>query len=110
MSPLSDASAGPTAKLLREMALNRMGVNFDETVASLKKDVSAAAVAKAMELEVDHCDLHQSSKISQSAVGALVRKKDLKVLNPFTEGEEVLKTAHVMGKYFSYSTRHADLV
>ena len=110
MAPLSDASAGPTAELLRKLSLERMGVPFDDAVACLTQDKAGAAVAKAMEYEVDHCDMHQVSKISQSAVGVLVRKKDLKPVNPFPEGALVMKVAHDMGKYFSYSTRHSDLV
>lgn len=109
ISSLRDASAGPTADLLRKMALERMRVSFDEAVASLKQDLAAAAVAKAMEYEVDHCHMHQTSNNSQSAVGMLWRKKNFKAVNPFPEGVYVTKTAHDMGKYFSYSTRNDDL-
>lgn len=110
MSPLSDSSAGPTAKLLRKIAIDRMGMEFDDTIACLAQDKAASAVAKALELEVEHCDMHQLSKISESAVGVLVRRKNKKVVNPFPAGETVMKTAHDMGKYFSYSTRHDALL
>lgn len=108
MSPPSNASAGPTAELLRTLSEERMGVGFDKTVASFKQYKATAAVAKAMEYEVDNCDMHQTSKMSESAVGSLVRKKK-QIINRFSEGEEVIRVAHVMGKFFSYSSRNEEL-
>eukprot|EP00171_Calliarthron_tuberculosum_P019558 IDg19558t1 len=54
--------------------------------------------------------MHQISKISESASGALIRKKSNTPVNPFPEGAAVMKKAHSMGKHFSYSTRYDELM
>lgn len=87
MTPLSDGSAGPTAELLRAVSLERMGATFDDTVASLLKDKAASAVARSMDYEVDPCDMHELSKLSESAVVVLVKSKTGKPVNPFEEGK-----------------------
>eukprot|EP00171_Calliarthron_tuberculosum_P008665 IDg8665t1 len=110
MTPLNSATAENTAHLLRRISEDRMGVDFEDVVASIKQDVAAAAVARAMDLEVDHCDMHQISKISESAVGTLLRKKAKKPVNSFPEGVAVMKKALNMGRFFSYSTRHNELL
>lgn len=86
MTPLSDGSSKPTAELLLKTSLDLVGAVFDDVVAYLTQDLSASAVARAMDYEVDPCDIYQSSKVSASAVGVLVQKKNGKVLNAFPEG------------------------
>lgn len=66
MTPLSSATAANTVVILRRISNDRMGTDFEEVIASLTQDVAAAAVARAMEMKVNHCDMHQLSKISES--------------------------------------------
>jgi hypothetical protein len=54
--------------------------------------------------------MHDGDKIGQSAVGGLIRSKNKVQINPFPEGQELMKKAHRLGTYFSYSTRHAELM
>lgn len=110
MSALRDGVAQTTVGLLQSLSRERMGADFSETVACLTQDKAAAAVARAMDYEVDHCDMHQSSKISVSAVGVLVRTRQGKSVNPFKEGTQVMARMRDMREYFSYFNRHDELM
>lgn len=57
----------------------------------------------------DDRNKHQVSNISESTVGAPVRKRAGKPANPFSEGDLVMARTHDAGKYLSYSTRIDDL-
>ncbi len=54
--------------------------------------------------------MHDGDKIGQSAVGGLIRTKNKVAVNPFPEGQELMKKAHKLGTYFSYITRHSQLM
>ncbi|KAK3246720.1 hypothetical protein CYMTET_43755 [Cymbomonas tetramitiformis] len=54
--------------------------------------------------------MHDGDKLGRSAVGALVRTKQKKPVNPFKAGQDVMAQAHKLGVYFNYSTRHANLM
>ena len=49
-------------------------------------------------------------KIGRSAVGDLIRSKNKQPVNPFPEGQALMKIAHAMGVHFSYLNRHAKLL
>ena len=51
------------------------------------------------------CGMHDGDKLGQSAGGALVRTKNKVVVNPFPEGQAVMKKAHDMAVHFSYGNR-----
>jgi len=61
-------------------------------------------------LDEEVCGMHDGDKIGQSAVGGLIRSKNKVQINPFQEGQELMKKAHKLGTYFSYSNRHAQLM
>ena len=54
--------------------------------------------------------MHDGDKIGLSAVGRLSRTKHKVPVNPFPEGQELMKKAHRLGTYFSYITRHSQLM
>jgi hypothetical protein len=54
--------------------------------------------------------MHDGDKIGQSAVGGLIRSRLKVQINPFPEGQELMKKAHKLGTYFSYGNRHAQLM
>ena len=72
-------------------------------------DRAAKGVSTQLGLEEEICGMHDGDKLGQSAVGALVRKKDKKVINAFPEGQRVMKAAHKMGAHFTYGTRYETL-
>ena len=49
--------------------------------------------------------MHDGDKVGQSTTGRLVRSRNNIVLNPFTAGVALMKLAHKLGTYFSYSNR-----
>ena len=51
------------------------------------------------------CDMHYGDKVGQSATGRLVRSRRNVELNPFPAGVSLMKTAHKVGTFFSYSKR-----
>ena len=55
--------------------------------------------------ERDTCDMHDGDKVGHSATGRLVRSRRNVELNPFTAGVPLMKTAHKVGTFFSYSNR-----
>ncbi len=60
--------------------------------------------------ETEVCGMHDGDKLGQSAVGALVRSKNKQVVNPFPEGQHLLKKAHNLAVHFSYGNRQKDLL
>ena len=53
--------------------------------------------------------MHVDDKIGKVVAGDLVRSKNTVVVNPFPEGQELIKIAHDAATHFSYSTRHKKL-
>ena len=77
----------------------------DDTCRSLcyGKGVSAQ-----LGLDEEVCGMHDGDKIGQYVVGGLVRTSHK--VNPFPERQELMKKAHRLGTYFSYITRHSQLM
>ena len=86
---------------------------LNEIVASVRSDGCAMGVANFMQLEEcgasEICEMHSTDKISQSAIGTLVRSKNKTLINPFLEGKELVEKAHAIGVYFSYGERVTNL-
>ena len=76
----------------------------DDTCRSL---CYAKGVSAQLGLDEEVCGMHDGDKIGQSVVGGLVRTRNKVPVNPFPEGQELMKKAHRLGTYFSYSTRHS---
>ncbi len=55
--------------------------------------------------EKEVCGMHDADKLGQSAVGALVRSKHKVAVNPFPQGQALLKKAHAVAVHFNYSNR-----
>ena len=73
--------------------------------------LSSTGVSNELGLEeVEVCGMHDGDKLGQSAVGALVRSKKKVVVNPFPEGQALMKKAHDLAVHFSYGTRQKDLL
>ena len=51
------------------------------------------------------CDMHDGDKLGQSATGKLVQSWRNIELNPCPAGVSLMKTAHKVGTFFSYSNR-----
>jgi hypothetical protein len=54
--------------------------------------------------------MHDGDKIGQFVVGGLIRSRNNVPINPFPEGHELVKKAHMLGTYFIYNTRHTQLM
>ena len=73
--------------------------------------LGSAGVSRELGLqETEVCGMHDGDKLGQSAVGNLVRMKDKQVVNPFPQGQALLKKAHALVVHFSYGNRHKDLL
>ena len=55
------------------------------------QDGAALGVARALGVEDNVCLMHDNDKVGSSAVGNLVRTKNKKEINPFPEGQDLLK-------------------
>ncbi len=69
-------------------------------------------VALSAKLGMEHtivCGMHDGDKLGQSSVGALVRMKSKEVVNPFPEGQAIMKKAHDLVVHFSYNDRLKQL-
>ncbi len=51
--------------------------------------------------------MHNGDKIGHLAVGGLIRTRNKIQINPFPDGQELMKKEHKLGNYFSYNNRHA---
>ena len=99
------------AALWRDTVKERCGFEFEEIVGRMRADRAAKGVAGELDLdEVEVCEMHDADKLVKSALGGLVRTKNKKAENPFTEGAELVQRAHKLGTHFGYSSRHDDLV
>ena len=55
------------------------------------QDGAALGVARALGVEDNVCLMHDNDKVGSSAVGNLVRTKNKTKINPFPEGQTLLK-------------------
>ena len=55
------------------------------------QDGAALGVARALGVEDNVCLMHDNDKVGSSAVGNLVRTKNKREINPFPEGQDLLK-------------------
>jgi len=92
------------------LLLNSGGHRFDDIVCSGIQDRAAKGVSGHLGLDEEVCGMHDGDKIGQSAVGGLVRTKNKIPVNPFPEGQVLMKKAHAVGTYFSYGNRHSKLM
>ena len=77
-------------------------------VGSAVHDGAAKSVARSLGLEVETCDMHDTDKVGQSAIGELTRSKDHIVVNPFPEGLELLQKLRDQAKWFESSSKHRN--
>jgi len=88
-----------------------MIVVFDVVVDDICRSLSCAkGVSAQLGLDEEVCGMYDGDKIGQFVVGGLIRTKNKVPVNPFPEGQELMKKAHKLGTYFSYSNRHAQLM
>ena len=67
-------------------------------------DAAAVGVLLAAGMEErETCDMHDGDKVVQSETGRLVQSLRNVELNPFPTGVSLMKTAHKVGTFFSYS-------
>ena len=98
------------ADKLREALLKKSGHRFDDIVCSVMQDKASKGVFSHLGLDEEVCGMHDGDKIGQSAVDCLFRSKNKTPVNPFPEGQALMKKAHALGTYFSYSNRHGQLM
>ena len=80
----------------------------DDIVGSAVQDAAAKSVARLLGLEVETCDMHDTDKVGQSAIGELTRRKDGEEVNPFPEGLALLKKLRDQAKWFGSSPKHQN--
>ena len=108
--PLKNNSGVTGAATLEGVVTRTMGYSSEVLIHSVISDLAAVSVAKEMDQEADECEMHQSDKIGKSAIGDLVRTRKKIPINPFPEGQSLKNKCHKMATYFSYSTRHSELM
>ena len=81
------------ASLLRSMSLKRLGRAFTSIHGSTIADAAAAGVAGVFKHWKEICKMHSGNKLFASGSGALVRIRSKVPVNPFPEGDELMKSA-----------------
>eukprot|EP00957_Ditylum_brightwellii_P027817 2103360-Ditylum_brightwellii.AAC.1 len=86
----------------------RTQINMKQIVSSTVQNAAAKSVAKAWDLEVETCDMHDGDKVDSNAVGRLVRKDGRKnIANSFPPGQEMERKLNAQANFFSSShTNH----
>ena len=101
-----DSTNDGVKNLLESCCLKNTGKRLQSICALMVSDQAAVGVSSATRMdERESCDMHDGDKVGQSTTGRLVRSRNKIVLNPFTEGVALMKLAHKLGTYFSYSNR-----
>ena len=98
------------AAKIREVALKVTGFTYDAIAHSTIVDFAALGVCNALEHEREGCDMHNIDKIAKVACGDLERSRMGVAVNPFPEGQLLMKKAHAAAVYFSYGARHSNLI
>jgi hypothetical protein len=106
----SDNTDKGVAALFDKTILARTGLQREQVLASVIQDRAAKGVAGELDLEEEVCGMHDGDKLGQAAVGALVRTRMKKPVNPFPAGQALMLKAHKMGTHFSYSNRQDNLM
>jgi len=96
-------STGDTVSNLgKELVKDRTNFDFKQITACAVQDSAAKSVARAWELEVETCDMHDGDKIGASAIGRLVRKDGRGgIVNSFPEGQALEVKLNAQAKHFS---------
>ena len=110
-----DSRTVTVSELGESLVKSRTNFDFKLIVSSSVQDAAAKSVAKAWDLEVETCDMHDGDKLGASAIGRLVRKDGrTNVINPFPEGQELEKKLNQQAKHFSSSStnrqRYLDII
>eukprot|EP00957_Ditylum_brightwellii_P004603 350099-Ditylum_brightwellii.AAC.1 len=75
-----------------------------QIVSSAVHDAAAKGVAKAWDLEVETCDMHDGDKVGLSAVGRLISKDGRgSIVIPFSPGQELERKLNAQAKHSSLS-------
>lgn len=106
----SDARNEKVAELAVSTFESRFGLSFASFFGSSIADRKAMGVASFFGHDEEPCLMHDGDKPGASAIGALVRSKAKKPINPFPEGAALMHNMHKMGTHFSYSNRWSELI
>ena len=83
------------------MVKDRTNFDLKQIAGCAVQDASAKSVARAWDLEVETCDMHDGDKVGASAIGRLVRKdRRGGVVNSFPVGKALEKKLNAQAKHF----------
>ena len=101
--------ASDVASKIDETFHERTGYHTRDLCALVKADRAALAVGDELEFnESEGCDMHDGSKVGDSAIGALTRSRMKTVINPFAAGVALMNLFRVVAKHFSYGTKRMN--
>ena len=102
----TDGTNEGVKNLLEDCCLRSTGQSLRSLCSLMVSDQAAFGVSSAAGMdERESCDMHDGDKVGQSATGRLIRYRKNNPVNPFPSGVAVMKKAHRVGTYFSYSNR-----
>ena len=112
---VKDSTTDTVSNLGQELVKDRTNFDFKQIIACAVQDSAAKSVAKAWELEVETCDMHDGDKVGASAIGRLVRKDGRGgIVNPFPEGKALEVKLNAQAKHFSAvhknRQRHQEII
>ena len=102
-------SAVAMAQTLDGLCQRLIGRKYTDIAYATIADHAALKVATEFGHDTWGCDMHDISKIAESAVGDLTRSRRHVVQNPFQECVDLLGKVHKIAKCFRNSRRRAEL-
>ena len=101
--PIDGTSQG-VKSLLEDFCVNNTGYSLQSICLLMVSYAAAVGVSLAAGMEErEKFNIHDGEKVGQSATGRLIRSRSNVELNPFPTGVSLMKNAHKVGTFFSYS-------
>ena len=89
------------SNLGKELVKDRTNFDLKQIAGCAVQDASAKSVARAWDIEVETCDIHDGDKVGASAIGILVRKYGREgVVNSFPADQALEKKLNAQEKHF----------
>jgi hypothetical protein len=103
MAPIESGSDASCVEKLKEVIVKMTGLEYIKVIGTTISDGAALGVAAHFNHWKDLCQMHAGDKICRAAIGELTRSRNGQVLNPFPEGQALVKLVESIGKFLYYN-------
>ena len=103
-----DNTAAGVDKLSKKVIKDTTNRELEEVVRIGVQDVASKALVRLIIVEEETCDMHDTDKVEQSAIGDLMRSKNKVAINSFLENLDLLKKLRNQAKWFESSSTYLN--